>query len=121
MLLRQRKSGAMAAYLLDGWAVDAILALVAIEGFLLAAWRVRTGGGPPIATTIASLLAGACLLLALREALTGASPQAIAAWLAISFAAHAADLAGRWRRASLSRRPTSRRDPLALAPESSRA
>src|SRR5271165_6242585 len=92
MLLRQRKSGAMAAYLLDGWAVDAILALVAIEGFVVAAWRVRTGGGPPIATTMASLLAGACLLLALREALTGASPQAIAAWLAVSFAAHGGDL-----------------------------
>ena len=111
----------MAAYLLDGRAVDAILALIAIEGFLLTAWRLRTGGGPPIATTIASLLAGACLLLALREALTGGAPQTIAAWLAAAFAAHGADLGGRWRSASLSRRPTSGPDPLDLTPKLSRA
>jgi hypothetical protein len=86
----------MAASLLDGSAIDAIVALVAIECLVLVAWRVRTGGGPPIPTTVANLLAGACLLLAAREALTGASAGAIAACLAFSLVAHLADLAGRW-------------------------
>lgn len=95
----------MAASLLDGTAVDAIIALVAIEGLALVAWRARTGGGPPIAATIANLFAGACLLFALRGALTGASPAMIAASLAVSFSAHGADLAGRWRVAPSSRQP----------------
>lgn len=86
----------MAAYLLDGRAVDLILALVAIEGCGILAWRALTGSGPPAAILLPNLLAGASLLLALRFALTGASPGAIAICLAAAFAAHGADLAGRW-------------------------
>ncbi len=112
----------MAVSLLDGRAIDAIVALVAIECLALVAWRIRTRGGPPIPTTIANLLAGACLLLAAREALTGASAGAIACWLAISFVAHIADLAFRWgprsRRASGSGSDSS---AAALTPESSHA
>jgi hypothetical protein len=86
----------MTALVLDGRAIDAIIALVAIEGCVLATWRARTGRGPPVAAVVANLLAGVGLLLALRGALTGASPAAISACLAIAFAAHIADLAGRW-------------------------
>jgi hypothetical protein len=87
----------MAAYLLDGRAIDAILALVFIEGCVLVVWRAQTGSGLPAATVIANLSSGACLLLALRAALVGASPAVILAWLATSLAAHGADLAARWR------------------------
>jgi len=94
----------MTALFLDGRAIDAIVALIAIEGCILVTWRARTGLGPPIAAVIANLLAGASLLLALRAALTGASLEAISACLIIAFAAHVADLAGRWRTASPSPR-----------------
>ena len=109
----------MAASLLDGRAIDAIVALVAIECLVLVAWRVCTGGGPPILTTVANLLAGACLLLAAREALTGASAGAIAACLALSLVAHLADLAGRW--GPRTAKPASVSPPDALASESSHA
>jgi len=90
----------VAAYLLDGRAVDLILALVAVEGCGIIAWRALTGRGPPAAIILPNLLAGASLLFALRYALTGASPEAIAICLAAAFAAHGADLAGRWGKGS---------------------
>jgi hypothetical protein len=92
----------VAAYLLDGRAVDFILALVAIEGCGILAWRALTGRGPPAAIILPNLLAGTSLLFALRLALTGATPGAIAVCLAAAFAAHGADLAGRWGSSSSS-------------------
>jgi hypothetical protein len=114
----------MITLLLDGRAIDAIIALIAIEGCVLVAWRTRTGRGPPVAAIAANLLAGAGLLLALRAALTGASPYAISAFLAMAFAAHAADMAGRWRSPSSSpstRRQTIDRSRNSLSPGSSGA
>ena len=61
----------MAAFLPDAWIVDAIIALVAIEAVVLVLWRALTGGGLPVAETLANLSSGAALLLALRMALTG--------------------------------------------------
>jgi hypothetical protein len=90
----------MAAYLLDGRAVDLILALVAIEACGFMAWRAMTGRGPPAGIILPNLLAGASLLLALRIALTEASPGAISICLAAAFAAHGADLAQRWGKSS---------------------
>ncbi|MGC8469220.1 MAG: hypothetical protein ACP5NI_04860 [Acetobacteraceae bacterium] len=76
-------------------AVSAVLVLVAVEAVALLAWRARTGRGPrPL---LANLLAGFALLLALRLALGGAGTGAISACLGIGFAAHLADLGGRWR------------------------
>jgi hypothetical protein len=45
-----------------------------------------------------NLLAGACLLMALRSALSGSGWAWIAAWLFAALVAHLADLARRWRR-----------------------
>jgi len=90
----------MTAFLLDHRAIDAIVALVALEGLILLVLRLRTGRGPSIEGTITNLAAGACLLLALREALTSASAPVIGAFLALALAAHASDLAIRWRAAS---------------------
>jgi hypothetical protein len=92
----------MATYLLDGRAIDAIVALVAIEGCVLVTWRTLTGRGPAPAALVANLLAGASLLLALRAALSGASPTMISVCLMIALAAHGADIVGRWRSASSS-------------------
>jgi len=97
----------MATYLLDGRAIDAIVALVAVEGCVLVAWRTLTGRGPPPAALVAYLLAGASLLLALRAALLGASAMIISVCLVIALAAHGADIVARWRSASSS--PSSRR------------
>ncbi len=89
----------MAAFLPDPWIVDAIIALVAIEGVVLVLWRALTGGGLPIAETLANLSSGAALLLALRMALTGASPAYVLAVLSVALIAHLADLASRWESA----------------------
>ncbi len=72
--------------------VDAILALVAVEAVALALWRRRAGTGPSAAQILPNLLAGACLLLALRAALLDAPWVWIAAPLAASLLAHLADL-----------------------------
>jgi hypothetical protein len=51
-----------------------------------------TGRGLPPAAALAMLLPGACLLLALRAALTGAASTVILAWLAAALVTHLADL-----------------------------
>lgn len=82
----------------SGRVVDLVLVLMAVEGAALALHRSRTGRGVPIPGLLAFLCAGACLLLALRGALVGAPWWWMAAALAGAGAAHAADLALRWRR-----------------------
>lgn len=83
--------------LVTGRLVDLILVLVAIEAIVLVV-VVRARGGPRARALVANLAAGAFLLLALRGALTGASPAWIAASLLGALVAHLADLAQRWRR-----------------------
>lgn len=82
----------------SGRIVDLVLGLVALEAVLLVSYRRRSGRGVAVAELLAFLFAGACLLLALRAALVGASWEWVAAPLAGSFAAHVADLRLRWRR-----------------------
>lgn len=88
----------MSAFFASGRVVDLVLALVALEAALLGwHWR-RSGRGVPIAEALAFLLSGACLMLALRAALVGASWEWVAAPLAGAGVAHLADLGLRWRR-----------------------
>jgi hypothetical protein len=82
----------------SGRVVDLVLALMALEGALLFWYGRRSGRGVPVGEMLAFLLADACLLLALRAALVGASWQWVALPLAGAFAAHLADLGLRWRR-----------------------
>jgi hypothetical protein len=96
----------MAAFLPDAWIVDAIIALVAVEGIVLVLWRVRTGGGLTVAETLANLSSGAALLLALRMAITGGLSASVLTLLSVALIAHVADLASRWKRGS-ARRPRS--------------
>jgi hypothetical protein len=87
-----------AAGSLDPRLLDLALALLALEGAGLIGWRFATGRGPAPRALIANLLAGAFLLLAGREILTGAGPLWIAAALTAAFVAHGLDLAARWER-----------------------
>lgn len=82
----------------QGGFIDAVLALVAVEALVLVAVHARTGRGIAPASLLATLAAGAFLLVALRSALIGAGAAWIAGSLLAAGVAHCADLALRWRR-----------------------
>ncbi len=84
--------------LMRGGFIDALLALVVVEAVVLVAIRARTGRGIPAASLVATLAAGAFLLVALRGALTGAGAAWVAGSLLMAGMAHFVDLALRWRR-----------------------
>jgi hypothetical protein len=86
----------MADLFSSGHIVDLILAFMAAEWAAMAAWRRGRSGAALDA--VFALLPGACLLLALRGALTGAGWTAVAGWLAVSLACHVSDLWRRWGR-----------------------
>lgn len=87
----------LAALFQSGRIIDLILMLVIVEALVLAfVWR-RTGRGITPLGLAANLASGGALLLAVRMAVTDAPWAAIALCLSLSFVAHVADLAGRWR------------------------
>lgn len=79
-------------------AVDLALLVTAIEGMLLAGYHRGTGRGVAPGALLGNLLSGACLLLALHGALSGAGWPWIAPCLLGSLLAHLADLRRRWQR-----------------------
>ena len=85
----------MAALFASGRIVDLILVLTVLEGVALAWWRRRTGRGPPTTALFGNILAGVCLLLALRVALTGGWWGWIALALFAGLLAHVFDLSRR--------------------------
>lgn len=85
----------MAWLFASGHVVDLILLVIAAEAAVLLGLRRRTGGGVP--GLAAFLLSGACLLLALRVALTDGWWGWTGFWLAAAGAAHVLDLRGRWK------------------------
>jgi hypothetical protein len=91
--------------LMTGGLIDAIIVLVAIEAIAIFVWRLKTGNGPALSSLACNLLAGAFLLLALRNALVGASEVWIAACLLAAFVSHILDLRGRWESASREQEP----------------
>jgi hypothetical protein len=88
----------MQEFIASGHAIDLILLLVLAEGLALFAYRWKTGRGIAGADLIANLLAGACLMLALRAALAGAGWIWIALCMSAALLAHLADLWRRWQR-----------------------
>ncbi len=98
----------MAEAFADGWIVDIILGLMALEAVALIALRRMLGHGPSPLEIIVSLAAGLCLLIALRAALTGGPWPIIAAALAASLVAHLTDLRLRWSRSDA---PSPERSP----------
>jgi hypothetical protein len=87
----------IAQLIASGRAVDLILGFMVVEGLALAAYQRVTGRGIAPASLAANLIAGGSILLALRAMQSGWGPAAIGACLAVSFAAHLADLRSRWR------------------------
>jgi hypothetical protein len=87
----------MQALLLNGSAIDWILGLMAAEAILISLYHRATGRGIAFPDLVFNLLAGACLLLALR----GGRAELTAGWtslfLAAAFLAHLADLSRRWK------------------------
>jgi hypothetical protein len=79
-------------------AVDLILAILALEVAGLILYRHLCRRGPAPADLMATVLAGACLLFALRAALVGAPPAWIGVWLTGALFAHLVDLRRRWPR-----------------------
>ncbi len=86
----------MTTLFVSGRIIDLILALTMLEAIVVVTYRRRTGRGVRSGDLAANLLAGVCLLLALRCALTGASWPWVALWLFASLVAHVADLRRRW-------------------------
>ncbi len=80
-------TAALAGFFASGHAVDVVLLVVALEFGVLS---VRRRG--PLLDRVLVLAPGACLLLALRAALTGAGWPWVALALAASFPVHLADL-----------------------------
>ena len=78
--------------------VDLVLVLTLFEVAALALYRRRTGKGVRMADVGPNLVAGLCLMLALRAALSTAGWPWVALALMASGLAHAVDLRRRWQR-----------------------
>jgi hypothetical protein len=86
----------MADITINAALIDWILALGALEGVAILGWRALRGAGPQPLGFISNLVAGAFLLVALRGAVSGASPAWTGACLFAGFLAHFVDLTARW-------------------------
>ena len=75
-----------------GAVVDLVISLTVLECLALALCHRRIGKGVPVGDFAVNLVSGLCLMLGLREALTGASPLWIVMYLAVSGLAHAVDV-----------------------------
>jgi len=89
----------------SGQIIDFILILVGFEAAAILVLRVVKGIGPAPLPFLINLVAGASLMLALRNALVGAQWTWIAPCLIVSLGAHLSDLLWRWERKS--RNPSS--------------
>ena len=77
--------------------VDIILAATIVEAAVLVVAQRRTGRGIAPDVLLPNLLAGACLLLALRLSLGGAAWPWLALCLLAALLCHLADLRARWQ------------------------
>ncbi len=80
----------------SGLVADVILVVMIAEALLLLVYRKVSGRGPAAAGLLTMLLAGACLVLALRAVLTGAHWPVVAVFLLAALLAHLLDLYRRW-------------------------
>jgi len=82
----------------SGHIIDFILVLVLLEAIAVVSWRLIKSSGPAPLPFIINLVAGASLMLALRNALAGTPWTWIAPCLIVSLGAHLGDLLWRWQR-----------------------
>ena len=76
----------------SGFATDIVLIIMAVEAVMITFFMRRNGLNSSVPGFLAALLAGACLILALRAALNGAGFGEIALFLALSLLAHLGEL-----------------------------
>ena len=77
--------------------VDIAIGFITLETLLLWAFHKLTGCGLALADCVLTILSGACLMLALRCALTPEGWPGLALFLIAAGIAHGADLRTRWR------------------------
>jgi hypothetical protein len=82
----------------SGHIIDFILILVVLEAALILILRFVKSSGPAPLPFIVNLVAGASLMLALRNALAGSPWTWIAPCLIVALGAHLGDLIWRWDR-----------------------
>jgi NhaP-type Na+/H+ or K+/H+ antiporter len=87
----------MRALFASGAFLDLVLACTLLEAAAITLLRRRRGSGPTLAQLAPALAAGAFLVLAMRTTWTGGHWALAAAFLLAALAAHAIDLARRWR------------------------
>ena len=78
--------------------VDGVIALTLLECAALLVFRRLTGGGIGPADFLLNMIAGLCLMLALRSVMRDQHMIWTAMWLLAAGVAHAADIWQRWRR-----------------------
>ena len=78
--------------------IDLVIAFTALEGVALAIYHCLTGRGVAADDYAVNLVAGLCLMLALRGAVGSAGWPWVAIWLLGAGMAHGADLWRRWKR-----------------------
>ena len=88
----------MGSWIASGRLVEIILVLTVVEWLGFAIRYRITGRGPDPLRLGPNLLAGFCLLLALRAALLGEGWEWVAAALTGALMAHVTDIALRWPR-----------------------
>jgi hypothetical protein len=82
----------MQEFFLSGYAADVVLFFIAVEAVLLTARHRKTRRGMNTKAVLLSLTPGACLVIALRIALTGGWWGWIGLALIVSLAAHLMDM-----------------------------
>ncbi len=80
--------------------VEIIVGLVLLEAVALWIWFGRRGQAGLRSGAMASLAAGAALMLALRSALSGQNFLWVAFFLSVSGLAHLVDVRARWQESS---------------------
>lgn len=80
--------------------VDIAIAFITVEALLLWAWHKFTGRGLALKDCLLTIVSGACLMAALRCALTPNGWPGMALFLICAGIAHGADLRSRWRNKS---------------------
>jgi hypothetical protein len=87
----------MNEFFTSGRAIDLVLLLIGLEALLLIVlWRMRRCPLPPLATLLI-LAPGACLLLAARAALNGATWGWVSLLFLMALVIHLIDLRQRWQ------------------------
>ncbi len=77
--------------------VDIAIGFITLESLLLWVFHKFTGRGLALADCVLTILSGACLMLALRYAVTPEGWPGMALFLIAAGIAHGADLRCRWR------------------------